>query len=100
MPADSFTDGLVLQGRRVTHLAVLRLGLTLGYLCIEGAGALAGEASVSAIAGAFVVCYSTGLLPTRGTIDMATTITRAERKSSAQVMLLISWPMMRLFWML
>ena len=62
MPADSFTDGLVLQGRRVTHLAVLRLGLTLGYLCIEGAGALAGEASVSAIAGAVVVCYSAGLL--------------------------------------
>ena len=52
----------MLQGRRVTHLAVLRLGLTLGYLCIEGAGALAGEASVSAIAGAVVVCYSAGLL--------------------------------------
>ena len=62
MPVDSFTDGLVLQGRRVTHLAVLRLGLTLGYLCIEGAGALAGEASVSAIAGAAVVLYSTVLL--------------------------------------
>lgn len=62
MPVDSFTDGLVLQGRRVTHLAVLRLGLTLGYLCIEGAGALAGNASVSAIAGAVAVAYSTVLL--------------------------------------
>lgn len=62
MPVDSFTDGLVLQGRRVTHLAVLRLGLTLGYLCIEGAGALAGVASVSAIVGAVVVIYSAGLL--------------------------------------
>jgi signal transduction histidine kinase len=52
----------VLQGRRVTHLAVLRFGLTLGYLCIEGAGALAGEAGISAIVGAAVVFYSAGLL--------------------------------------
>jgi signal transduction histidine kinase len=62
VPADSFTDGLVLQRRRVTHLAVLRFGLTLGYLFIEGAGALVGEASVSSIVGAVVVCYSAGLL--------------------------------------
>ena len=62
MPVDSFTDGLVLQGRRVTHLAVLRLGLTLGYLCIEGAGALTGNANVGAIVGAVVVVYSAGLL--------------------------------------
>lgn len=61
MPVDSFTDGLVLQGRRVTHLAVLRFGLTFGYLCIEGAGALMGEASVSAIVGAVVVLYSAAL---------------------------------------
>ncbi|MDA1233530.1 MAG: sensor histidine kinase [Acidobacteria bacterium] len=62
MPIDRFTDGLVLQARRVTHLAVLRFGLTLGYLFIEGAGAIAGDASVSAIVGAVVVCYSAGLL--------------------------------------
>ena len=61
MPVDSFTDGLVLQGRRVTHLAVLRLGLTVGYLCIEGAGVLMGQASVSAIVGAVVVLYSAAL---------------------------------------
>lgn len=67
MPVDSFTDGLVLQGRRVTHLAVLRFVLALVYLCLEGAGALTGVASVSAIAGAVAVIYSVGLFLYRRT---------------------------------
>jgi hypothetical protein len=60
--SNSFSDGLVLQGRRDTHVAILRVGLALGYLFIEGAAALAGEVALSALVGTVFAFYSLALL--------------------------------------
>ena len=35
MPTERFTEGIVLRGRRFSHLAVLRLCLALAYLGVE-----------------------------------------------------------------
>lgn len=66
MLSNSFSDGLVLRGRRDTHVAILRVGLALGYLFIEGAAALAGEVGLSALVGAVFALYSLALLVYRG----------------------------------
>lgn len=59
--------GLLFEGRRDTHVAVLRAVIALGYLVIEGTAALDhADALPSAIAGAVASAYSIALLAYRG----------------------------------
>ncbi len=62
MPTERFTEGIVLRGRRFSHLAVLRLCLALAYLGVEVILQAGQVASGKLIAASLFTAYSTLLL--------------------------------------
>lgn len=62
MPPHRFRDELVLQRRRFTHLAILRLLIGLGYLGFEIIGYAEGRPAAGFIAGLVFALYCTAIL--------------------------------------
>lgn len=63
MPAERYTDELMVRQRRFLHLAVLRLVIVLGYLAVQAAAVYRGDpASTSLAAGAAFLVYCSLLL--------------------------------------
>ncbi|MBI1352947.1 MAG: hypothetical protein GC160_01285 [Acidobacteria bacterium] len=65
MPAESYTDELIVVNRRAYHLSVLRLVIAIGYFLIQGIYFALGGSAAGLVAGPLLCVYAASLLAFR-----------------------------------